>query len=182
MGCSNAACQKIRKQDWQNKSVFTVASEITIAVFLWCVSFLISISQVTLHASSVIWCCERFTRTYPEMSNFQLYFFLWATLPSEKSEYVLQAHLSPCLTVCFKGLQTTTQLSSSVTLGFYVHLPLTAGKGARAPYCVGSQTLEPARKGRSGRKICCIVIVKLRYFYIEGQERKINSPSKFVQS
>lgn len=115
-----------------NQYLAVACSEITTAASLCSMSFLISTSQVALHASSVSWCCERFTRTHPQVSDSQLSLFLLAIFHSDKSASVLQTHLAPCLTVCFLGLQAATQLSSSVTLGFYVHLPLTAWKGGKA--------------------------------------------------
>lgn len=79
-------------------------------------------------------------------------------------------------------MQASTQVILFSNIRFLHALAIKCRKRSKSsPYWAGPQTLEPAGKGRSGRKIGSIVIVKLRYFHMEAQERKINSPSKFVQ-
>lgn len=89
-------------------------------------SFLISTSQIAFHASALSWYCEHLTKADPQMPNSQLSLFLLAIFNSEKSASVLQAHLSPYITVSCSGLQPATQLPSSITKDICVQLPLTA--------------------------------------------------------
>lgn len=87
--------------------------------------------------------------------------------------------LPDCLLLRIASSRSVVLFSNA---GFLCALAINCRKRSKSsPYRAGPQTLEPAGKGRSGIKICGAVIVKLRYFYTEARERKMNSASKHVQ-